>query len=66
MYMLVAMPVYVHAPHASLQIPYKICDRRPGDIAAGYADPKLAEQEMGWKATRGIDDMCKILITDYR
>lgn len=41
------------------QIPYKICPRRAGDIASGYADPKLAEQEMGWKATRGIDDMCK-------
>jgi len=39
-------------------IPYKICPRRAGDIAAGYADPKLAEEELGWKATRGIDDMC--------
>ncbi|XP_067928215.1 UDP-glucose 4-epimerase-like [Watersipora subatra] len=39
-------------------IPYKVCPRRAGDIAAGYADPKLAEEEMGWKAEKGIDDMC--------
>ncbi len=40
------------------KIPYKIVDRRPGDIAACYADPQLAAQELGWTAKRGINDMC--------
>ncbi len=40
------------------EIPYEVVDRRPGDIAACYADPSLAEQELGWKAERGIDQMC--------
>lgn len=39
-------------------IPYEITNRRPGDIAACYADPTLAETELGWKAERGIDEMC--------
>lgn len=40
-------------------VPYSIVDRRPGDIATCYADPALAERLLGWKATRGIDDMCR-------
>jgi UDP-glucose 4-epimerase len=32
--------------------------RRPGDIAAVYADPSKAERELGWKAVYGIDEMC--------
>ncbi|MEL7500540.1 MAG: UDP-glucose 4-epimerase GalE [Planctomycetota bacterium] len=39
-------------------IPYEIVDRRPGDIAACYADPSLAENALGWKAERGLDAMC--------
>ena len=39
-------------------VPYKICPRRPGDIAECWADPSLAAQELGWKAERGIDEMC--------
>ncbi len=38
---------------------YKIAPRRPGDIAACYADPTKAEEELGWKAERGIKEMCK-------
>ncbi len=41
------------------KIPYRIVDRRPGDIAACYADPSKAERELGWKAERGIDQMCE-------
>ena len=45
--------------HASGQrVPYRIRDRRPGDIAICYADASKAERELGWKATRGIDEMC--------
>lgn len=41
------------------EIPYKITERRPGDIAACYADPTKAEKELGWKAKYGIDEMCE-------
>jgi UDP-glucose 4-epimerase len=39
-------------------IPYEIVARRPGDIAACYADPALAAEILDWHATRGIDEMC--------
>lgn len=41
------------------EIPYEIVDRRPGDIATCYADPKKANEELGWKAERGINEMCE-------
>ena len=40
-------------------IPYKIVDRRPGDVAMCYADPTKANNELGWKAEFGIDRMCE-------
>ncbi|MBS3759286.1 MAG: UDP-glucose 4-epimerase GalE [Desulfobacterales bacterium] len=40
-------------------IPYKIASRREGDIAVCYADPALAEKELGWTAKRGINEMCE-------
>ncbi|MDX2074222.1 MAG: UDP-glucose 4-epimerase GalE [Alphaproteobacteria bacterium] len=39
-------------------IPYEINDRRPGDIAACWANPALALSLLGWHATRDIDAMC--------
>jgi UDP-glucose 4-epimerase len=39
-------------------VAYTIAPRRQGDIACCYADPSFAEQELGWKAERGIDAMC--------
>lgn len=39
-------------------LPYEIVGRRAGDIAASYADPHRANAELGWTATRTIDDMC--------
>ncbi|MYN47391.1 UDP-glucose 4-epimerase GalE [Pseudoduganella sp. FT93W] len=39
-------------------VPFQIVARRAGDIAACYADPSLAERELGWKASRNIDQMC--------
>ncbi|HEX7983489.1 MAG TPA: UDP-glucose 4-epimerase GalE [Duganella sp.] len=39
-------------------IPYTINARRPGDIAVCYAATELAERELGWKAERGVDQMC--------
>ncbi|MEA4824154.1 MAG: UDP-glucose 4-epimerase GalE [Clostridiaceae bacterium] len=41
------------------QIPYKITARRPGDIATCYADPSLAAELLGWKAERGLREMCE-------
>ena len=38
-------------------IPYTIKPRRPGDIAACYADASKAARELGWKAELTIDDM---------
>lgn len=40
------------------QIPYQIVARRPGDIAVCYADPALARDELGWTATRNVEQMC--------
>ncbi|KFZ64717.1 UDP-glucose 4-epimerase, partial [Antrostomus carolinensis] len=41
------------------QIKYKITGRREGDVASCYANPALAERELGWKAAFGLDKMCK-------
>ena len=41
------------------EIAYKIVERRVGDIATCYADPAFAEQEIGWKAERGLMEMAK-------
>jgi len=40
------------------KIPYKIASRRPGDIPTCFADPSRARLELGWTATRGLDEMC--------
>jgi UDP-glucose 4-epimerase len=39
-------------------IPFEIVARRPGDVAACYADPGLAERTLGWRARLGLDAMC--------
>ena len=43
----------------NVKVNYKIVDRRPGDIAACYADASKALKELGWKAELGIEDMCR-------
>jgi len=40
-------------------IPLEFQPRRPGDVAACYADAALAARELGWRAARGIDEMCR-------
>ena len=42
-----------------VKVPYAIKPRRAGDIAACYADAKLAREELGWTAERGIREMCE-------
>ncbi len=39
------------------EIPWRIVSPRPGDAATSYADASRAERELGWKATRDLDDM---------
>jgi UDP-glucose 4-epimerase len=39
-------------------VPYRIVPRRPGDVAACYANPAKAERELGWRARRGLEEMC--------
>ena len=39
-------------------VPYRIVDRRPGDVAACWADPALAQQRLGWHTKRGLEQMC--------
>jgi UDP-glucose 4-epimerase len=41
------------------KIDYILTDRRPGDIAACFADPKKAKEELNWEAKMGIVDMCR-------
>ncbi len=41
------------------RVPYRIAGRRPGDIAACFADPSLAKKLLGWQAEFDIDDMCR-------
>ena len=43
----------------NVKINYVIKDRRPGDIATCYANPERANKELGWVATKGIEDMCR-------
>lgn len=39
-------------------LPYVVEARHPGDIAECWADPTKAFKELGWKAERGIEEMC--------
>jgi UDP-glucose 4-epimerase len=40
------------------RVPYAFVGRRPGDVAACWADPSLARQTIGWRATRSLRAMC--------
>ena len=42
-----------------VDVPYKYGARRAGDLDEFYADPTKAEKELGWKATRTVEDMCR-------
>ena len=43
----------------NIKVPYKIVERRSGDIAACYADSNYALEKLNWKAEKGIEEMCK-------
>ena len=42
-----------------IDVPYKFGPRRDGDLPEFYADPTKAEKELGWKAEKTLEDMCK-------
>ena len=42
-----------------IKIKYEIAPRRAGDIAKCFADPKKAKEELGWQATKNLEQMCK-------
>ncbi len=44
---------------SGVKINYKIAERRTGDIATCYADPSKALEQLGWRAVRGLDEMCE-------
>ncbi|AYA78059.1 UDP-glucose 4-epimerase GalE [Bacillus sp. Y1] len=51
--------VHAFSEASGIDIPYDIVERRPGDIAACYADPSRANKELDWIASKTIYDMCK-------
>ena len=51
--------VAAYAGASGRAVPYDIVARRPGDVAACYADPALARQLLGWQARHDLDRMCQ-------
>lgn len=43
----------------NVKIPYKITQRRPGDLAIYYANADKAKKELDWEATKSLEDMCR-------
>ena len=43
---------------SGVKVPYKIVDRRPGDLASVYSDPSKAKAELNWSAEKNLEDMC--------
>ena len=40
------------------ELPYEVVARRPGDVATSYADPAKANEELGWKTVKTVEEMC--------
>ncbi|SHE81458.1 UDP-glucose 4-epimerase GalE [Caloramator proteoclasticus] len=41
------------------RVPYRIVERRPGDVAKCFADPSKANRELRWIAEKNLEDMCR-------
>ncbi len=50
--------VAAYAAASGRELPYQVVARRPGDVAACYADPALAAQLLGWQARHDLHRMC--------
>lgn len=42
-----------------VRVPYRIAERRPGDLATVYADPSKSNRDLHWKTEKDLDDMCR-------
>lgn len=51
--------VRAYARASGREIPYAVVPRRPGDVAACYADPSRAQTLLGWRARHDLDRMCE-------
>jgi UDP-glucose 4-epimerase len=51
--------IYAFEKACGRTIPYIVTARRPGDIASCYADCSKAARELGWQATKSLDEMCQ-------
>jgi len=51
--------VHAFQDASAKEVPYKIVNRRPGDVAKCYADPSYAKEVLGWKAKKDIQQMCE-------
>ncbi|KAI8086435.1 UDP-glucose 4-epimerase [Halteromyces radiatus] len=51
--------IYAMEKATQKKIPYKIVERRPGDVGVCTADATLANKELGWKPLYTMDDMCQ-------
>ncbi|WP_148255186.1 UDP-glucose 4-epimerase GalE [Aidingimonas lacisalsi] len=51
--------IHTYEKISGCNIAYRMAPRRPGDVAACWADPGLAAKELGWKAKRGLNDMVR-------
>ncbi len=51
--------VAAYAAASGREVPYRVQPRRPGDVAACYADPALARSLLGWTARHDLDRMCQ-------
>jgi UDP-glucose 4-epimerase len=50
--------VQAYARASGREVPYRVVPRRPGDVAACYADPTRAHELLGWRARLDLDRMC--------
>ena len=51
--------VHAFEKASGVKVKYQIAPRRPGDLAAYYADPEKAKRELGWEAKYTLEDMCR-------
>ncbi|WP_342480555.1 UDP-glucose 4-epimerase GalE [Paenibacillus sp. FSL L8-0340] len=51
--------VHKFTKSTGIDIPYTICNRRPGDVSVCYADSSKARRDLGWEFEKGLEDMCR-------
>jgi UDP-glucose 4-epimerase len=51
--------VHAYAKASGREVPYRVAPRRPGDVAACWAEPALARELLGWSARHDLDRMCE-------